>query len=269
MLAAAMGGTAAIRCAVVGSTYPAGPRPTENGISMQLISDMGSTISALSAGSADPTIPNRATAAAALTTSRAMSAAPLAASATSLFSVKNAYDSAIGVLQGGTTAFTYSTLATAYGIPTTTTAVTNFRTQMVAAELMILAGAKVVIAVTPFNWDSHGDTAGINVRNMMNTTVLPPLKTFLSRMMPATGRNVTTAIFGDFARSLPGSDHASVLSATVFGKKVQVGTTGKVTSTVGFGTATPGVPGFWSYLAAVAKAPTNPFGANPHPLVLP
>jgi hypothetical protein len=27
---------------------------------------------------------------------------------------------------------------------------------------------------------------------------------------------------------------------------------------------TPSVPGFWSYLATVAKASSNPFGANPH-----
>lgn len=270
MLAAAMGGSAAIRCAVLGSTFPDGPRPAEGSVSMQQITDLGSTLQALGSGTVDPTVPNRATASAALASARSMSAAPLGANATSLKSAREAYDSSISVLQQSAPTFSYSTVSAAYGIPSTTTAVTTFRSKMLAAEVMILAGAKVVIAVDNSGWDTHGDTSGSEVRTKMNSNILPGLNVFLQRMMSATGRNVTTAIFGDFARSLPGSDHARVISATVLGKKVLRGTTGRVSAGVGLPTGSPGIPPFWSYLASVAKSPSNPFGANPHSaLVLP
>jgi hypothetical protein len=79
--------------------------------------------------------------------------------------------------------------------------------------------------------------------------------------------NVTVVIFGDFARSLPGSDHASVTAATVIGPNVKLGTTGKVDANVGLPGGTPGVNGLWGYVAAVAKAPApvvQGFGGNPH-----
>jgi hypothetical protein len=67
---------------------------------------------------------------------------------------------------------------------------------------------------------------------------------------------------------LPGSDHAPALSALVIGPNVKVGTTGRVKSDV----TLPGNPGasreMWSYLAALAKVSQNPFGPNPHGLVL-
>lgn len=269
MLASALGGTAAIRCAVVGSTFPDGPRPAENGVTMQQITDLSSTISALGGGTADPTKPARTPGAAALAAARGMSTPTLNANAVSLKSAKEAYDASINVLQGAVQTFNYGTIAQAYGVSSTTTAVTNFRTQMLASEIMIRAGARVVIAINS-GWDTHGDTTGSTVRGKMRNDILPGLNVFLQRMMAATGRNVTAAIFGDFARSLPGSDHARVISATVFGKKVRVGTTGRVSSTVGLPSGSPSVPGFWSYLASVSKAPTNPFGNNPHSaLVLP
>jgi hypothetical protein len=71
---------------------------------------------------------------------------------------------------------------------------------------------------------------------------------------------------GDFARSLPGSDHQPNMSVTVFGKHVAVGTTGKTDANVGLSPSTPGMKGLWSYLAAVSGVAANPFGANPHPL---
>lgn len=269
-LAAAMGGAAAIKCAVVGSNQPLGPKPAEGNVSMQVITDLSSTIAALGGGSTSTIVPDRAKAAAALTSARTMSAADLAASAKSLVSVKNAYDSSIAVLQQGSQAFNYATIAAAYGVGSTTTAVTSFTTKMLAAELMVLAGANVIIAVDSFSWDSHGDTTGSAVRTRMNSVILPGLKVFVERMMAATGRNVTTAILGDFARSLPGSDHANAVSATVMGKRVKVGTTGRVSSSVTLPSGSPSSLGFWSYLADLARSPTNPFGADPHAaLVLP
>ena len=144
-----------------------------------------------------------------------------------------------------------------------TTGVTNFRTQMMAAELMVQAGANVIYAEDG-GWDTHGDTDGATVRNMMGTRILPPLNTFMTRLLEAPNRNVTVAIFGDFARSLPGSDHQGNLTATVIGKNVRVGTTGRGADNVSLPAGTPGIQGLWAYLAAVTRAVDQPFGANPH-----
>ncbi len=271
MLAAAMGGDASIKCAVVGSQQPAGVKPPENGVSMQVITDMSSTIAALG-GATDPTIPDRKVAAGAITASQAMSQRRMLSSPVQLTSMREGFAAAIDTLNKPQQQFNFGTMARAYGLAATTRTVNNFTTKMLAAELMITAGANVVIAIDG-GWDTHGDRTAANVRNMMNTRILPPLKTFISRVMDpagpnAAGRNVVVAIFGDFARSLPGSDHASALSGTVIGKYVRVGTTGKMAANVSLPTGTPSVGGFWAYLAAVLKSPTNPFGANPHDLVL-
>jgi hypothetical protein len=269
MLANALGGTAAIRCAVVGNAFPDGPRPTEGGVSMQMITDLSSTLNAITGGTADSTRPDRPKAAAGLTAARGMSNPQLNAQPVSLKSAKEAYDASITLMQQPTQGFDYATIAQAYGISATSTAVNSFRSKMLAAEVMIRAGCRVVMAIDG-GWDTHGDSNGSNVRNMMNTRILPGLNPFLQRMLTATGRNVTVGIFGDFARSLPGSDHAKAISGTVIGKYVKVGTTGKMSATVGLPSGSPSVPAFWSYLAAVSKAPTNPFGNNPHAsLVLP
>jgi hypothetical protein len=58
MLANAMGGNAAIKCAVVGGRMPDGPRPAEGGVSMQQITSVSSTIAALGGGPTDPQIPS-------------------------------------------------------------------------------------------------------------------------------------------------------------------------------------------------------------------
>jgi hypothetical protein len=86
-------------------------------------------------------------------------------------------------------------------------------------------------------------------------------------MLALTNRNVITVIMGDFSRSLPGSNHQPNLTATVIGKYVKLGTTGRVTADVGLPNA-PGIQQFWAYLAAVAGTADQPFGANPHNLVL-
>jgi hypothetical protein len=132
---------------------------------------------------------------------------------------------------------------------------------------MIRLGSKVCIAVNG-GWDTHGDINGTTVRNRMNTVILPGLAKFLERMMaPASGYDVTVAILGDFARSLPGSDHASCLAATVIGPKVRTGVTVNVDAGVGM-SSPHGIQAFWSYLAAASGAASNPFGTNPHASLL-
>lgn len=266
-LAASMGGDAPIRCAVVGSRLPAGTRPPEGGVTMQQITDVKSTIEALGGVIADPSVPNRAIAANGLVAGNAMSEGAFGAHPESLQSVSEGFGAGIATLQKPAQQLDYAQLASAYGVSTTATAVSSFTMQMLAAELMIQAGCKVVIAIHS-GWDSHGDTSGTKVRTTMSNAILPGLRRFESRMMAAPGRNVVTAIFGDFSRSLPGSDHQRNLTATVIGKYVKGGTTGRVAANVSLPSGTPSVGGFWSYLAAVARAPQNPFGANPHALVL-
>lgn len=261
-LAAELGGDASIKCAQLGTRGVPGPRPMENGVSLQVITDMRSTIEALG-GSTDTTRPDRAVAEKALGASYTMSAQTLFKSPVLTKELGEGYEAAIETLQKPVRQFSFADLATAYGLANNATTVNSFSSQMAAAELMITAGTNVVIAMDG-GWDTHGDRTGANVRNMMTSRILPGLRTFTNRMVNAQGRNVVVAIIGDFARSLPGSDHASALSATVIGKYVKVGTTGRMSDRVQLPAGTPSAPGLWSYLARVLNAPNAPFGANPH-----
>ncbi len=265
-LAAAIGGDAAIKAAVVGSNGPPGPRTAEGAVSLQSITDMKSTIAALG-GLTDPTIPDRKIAMGGLTNARAMSASELSASPQALTSVTEGYQAGIDTLSKPVQQFDYTALATAYGISPTATSVSGFTAQMVAAELMITAGANVVFA-RDSGWDTHGDRDGAKVRTQMNSRILPGLRTFLKRMIEAPGRNVVVAIMGEFARSLPGSDHAASLSPTVIGKRVKVGTTGRVNASVQLPTGSPGALPFWAYVANTLDVASSPFGPNPHTSIL-
>jgi hypothetical protein len=141
--------------------------------------------------------------------------------------------------------------------------------QIMGAELMFRAGANLVIAQSR-GWDTHGDNNGSVVRNkFLQEGTIAALKTFTDRTLALTDRNVVTVIMGDFSRSLPGSNHQANLTATVIGKHVKLGTTGRVNADVGLPNGSPGIQGFWAYLAAVLKTADQPFGTNPHNLVLP
>lgn len=265
-LAAVMGGDAAIKAVNVGTQMMPGPRPAESGVSLQQVNDMKSTIAALG-GATDPTIPDRTIGAKGITAAQKMSADRLTANPVMMTGMRDGLQSGIDTLNKPVQAFNYGAMATAYGMAATATAVNNFTSKVAAAELMITAGANFVVAVDG-GWDTHGDRTATNVRNMMNTRILPPLKVFINRMMNLPDRNVVVAILGDFNRSLPGSDHASALNSIVMGKYVKVGTTGKVSANVQLPAGTPTVPAFWSYLAKVLKVPSEPFGTNPHTSIL-
>ncbi len=77
-------------------------------------------------------------------------------------------------------------------------------------------------------------------------------------------RNVIVAVFGDFHRSLPGSDHQANVAALLIGKTFKNASTGKTDGRVGLGPNTPSIAGLWQCLAAAAKVDKSPFGANPH-----
>jgi hypothetical protein len=112
------------------------------------------------------------------------------------------------------------------------------------------------------------DVTGQRVRDMMKERqIIATLRTFTDRAMALEGRNVVTVVMGDFSRSIPGSNHQANLTATVIGKHVKLGTTGKVNRDVALPVGTPGIKGLWAYIAAAAQSPEAPFRANPHPLI--
>src|SRR3990167_8811233 len=267
-LAAALGGEGAIKAVQLGGGGVPCGREAENGVTFQTINDMRSTIAALG-GITDPTIPDRAIAERAIAASRFMSTKTIVNSPRLTRTLGEGYGAAVETLQRPVKTYNYVNLATAYGFAATTTAVTNFTTQVAAAEVMIEAGANVCVAVNG-GWDTHGDRDGSNVRDMMNDRILPALKVFINRMVADTRRNVNVVIMGDFSRSLPGSDHAAGVSATVIGKNVRVGTTGRVDAGVRLAAGTPQAMGLWAYLGRLTNLPFQPFGPTPHTgLVIP
>jgi hypothetical protein len=272
-LSAALGGTGAVRCAVVGDLMPVGTHPAIGDVSLQQIRDVSTTITALG-GTIAADAPDRAIAADGIAAAEAMSKAKLVRNPASGRTLAEGYPAASALLRQTAQAFDYDELASAYDVQPNPdgsfpTEINRFpRRQIMAAELMIRAGANVVIA-NQEGWDSHNDDNGLKVRDRIAANgTLAAVKTFTDRMMALPDRNVVTVILGDFARSLPGSDHQPNLSVTVIGKYCKLGSTGNVNANVGLPAGTPGIDGLWAYLAAVAGATGSPFGANPHDLVL-
>lgn len=262
LLANAIGGKASIKAAVMGARLLDSKYDAVGGTSFQTISDMQSTIDALGGGKPDPRVPDRDITAAGVTAADTMSDNALGGSPKSLASLGSGYTAAIDTLKQPVKTISLAELKTAYTLGDGT-AVNNLKSKFAAAELMVRAGTNIV-QIVDAGWDTHGDTDGMDVRNKMKT-VLPPLNAFLKRMVEDTTRNVTVAIVGDFARSLPGSDHQPNLTATVIGKNVKVGTTGRTEKGgVGLNPNTPSIAGFWAYLSALSQVDATPFGKNPH-----
>jgi hypothetical protein len=268
-LAAAIGGNAAFKAVALGGLPVAGPSTAAGGVSLQLLRSMEDVSTALGVGPIDFKRPARSVSAIAIARSRQMSANAIAANPTSLSFAKDAYDTDIDSLGKAPIAVDVAKIAQAYGARSGGT-LDSIPAKLAAAELMLRSGTNVV-TMSDTGWDTHGDSTGTTVRRRMTSEVLPSLKTFLARLRSdpeLAAMNVSVILHGDFARSLPISDHAPALSALVIGPSVKVGTTGRVTPKV----TLEGTPGasreMWAYLAALAKVPQNPFGANPHALVL-
>ncbi len=267
-LAAAIGGAASNKALIAGAQDVKGDRPTTpvNGVAYQNVLDMRSYLDSIGGKGPGPRDPARGIALAGITGAQAMSKNSLDGSPGSLLGLRQGYADAVSTLKLPPATINLPALQTAYGLGATTS-ISSFASKMAAAELFVESGTNVV-SIFENGWDTHGDNNGATVRTKM-APMMAPLKTFLDRMVTATAtRNVVVCLMGDFARSLPGSNHQPNLSATVIGKYVQRGTTGRVDAKVGVVAGTPSSPGLWSYLAAAGKVATNPFGANPHALVL-
>lgn len=268
-LAAAMGGDAAFRCAHFGATLP-GDHPGIGGVSLIGVPDLSMPI-ALAAGSSAGEGPKRATMAAAFRRIRTASAPMFQQNPKSLRKTREGLDGLVTALEKPPSAdVNWDEVATAYGLSPATTAAQSFTAQLAGAELMIRAGANVV-TIHSMSWDHHGEWP--QTRGRMSQEIIPALSTFLRRSLTMPGFNIVTALTGEFARTagFPGAEsgHAGGLSASVFGKDVVQGTTGRPIISLpdgGYGlpAGTPGTKEFWGFLSALARAPERPFGANAH-----
>lgn len=266
-LAAAMGGTAAFKAAALGS-LPTANSPSENGVSIQLLRTMGDVNTALGLGPVNFNLPARGISARGVERSRAMSQAAITKNRLSMKPVDDAYATLVDSLGRPPLNIDVTSVAQAYGV-SAGAGLDTMAAKLAAAELMI-RGQTNVITLADTGWDTHGDPAGTTARRKMGD-VIPSLKKFLARLQSEpelAAMNVTLMVHGDFARDLPSSDHAPCLSALVIGTNVKVGTTGKVSAKVTLPESTGASKQMWSYLAECAKVAQNPFGVNPHQLVL-
>jgi hypothetical protein len=266
-LGAAMGGDAAIKVAALGNFPPESPRPAIGGVSFQQIKDMGTAIRVLGGGPATPETPGREVAALALARAAAMSNRATTKNPNALVAFKQAYETGVDTLKKPIQPFNFDVLAKEYTGKATgnATAVTDVVSRFIGTEMMIRAGANVVTIHEP-GWDSHGDN-GTRDRDTFARFIMPGLSKFVERTQTDAvlkRMNIVVAIMGDFARSLPGSDHQPNLTGTVMGKYVKTGTTGRVDGAVNLPPGTGGQLQFWAYVADALRVKQNPFGPHPH-----
>lgn len=269
-LAAAMQGRSPIRCAALGA-LPA-PFGAVAGASVTPVIDMFSALNVL-VGSTDPKEPRRELSAAGLRSAYRLSRPELERAPTLLRSHVEGYDTIVSSLSAPVQQLDWQQVASAYGLEGGTTAVGSVPSQFAAAELLITGGVPMVL-LTPSadrscgeaGWDTHGDSSGECFRRMWNERVTPHVSRFLSRTLTMR-REVTTVVFGEFARDPSLSDHARGVSVAVFGPRVKPGSTGRAFHRAGkfaLPEGTPGIQQLWAYLAAVVRAQGSPFGINPH-----
>jgi hypothetical protein len=271
-LAAAMGGTAAFRCVHFGQRLP-GAHPATDGVSMIGVPDLAMPI-ALTSSAPGGAGPRRASTALAFRRVSAASQPMFEKNPGSLRGTYEGLHTLLGALERQPPpGVDWPEVAAAYGLSPSSTGAQTFAAQLAGAELMIRAGANMV-TLQSTGWDHHGEWPGTRAR--MSSEIMPALTTFLSRARALSGFNVVTALTGEFARTGgkagAESGHAGGLSATVFGKRVRQGTTGRpsVSSQGGYALpmGTPATREFWGFLSSLVSSGAQPFGANAHPSLL-
>jgi hypothetical protein len=161
-------------------------------------------------------------------------------------------------------------IAAAYGASPTAGAISDTRTTLVAAELLVRGGTSVVFAQPAFmgradrQFDTHSDSDGSKARDIMSS-IIREVGTFVARSQEIPERNVVVALMGEFSRTVGESDHAPGGTATVIGKHVKTGSAGPQTAGGLPPPTSPPPAGLWAYLATVLQLKDHPFGVNPHP----
>ncbi|MBM4776386.1 MAG: DUF1501 domain-containing protein [Archangiaceae bacterium] len=275
-IAAAMQSNAALKCALLGSfssNVRAAPVP---GASLTKVSDVQPALDVM-VGANRPGEPNRQAMAKSLRMSWSVSKPLIERNPRTLSGHATGFDSLIGALEQPVRPLDWSSVATAYGLDPMRTVVDSDAAQFAAAELVIQGGTPVAI-VTPTpdqgcgeaGWDTHGDASGACARAMFKRRATAHLAKFLERTLAMNDTEVTTLVLGEFGRDPFLSDHATCLSAAVFGPRVKPGNTGPAFSRGGklaMPAGTPGIAGLWSLVAELVGVTSRPFGANPHALV--
>lgn len=274
LLAGALGGTASFRCVSFSPVH--GAHPATGGVSLSIIPDLSSALLGAGAAPESPVVPGRTEMGRGLERALQLSRRAFTRSPSMLREYYEGLHTAKNALLAPPTSLDWPEIASAYGIGSSLT-IDSFASRFAAAELMIRAGSDVIVitdrapdALVGFGWDSHGDNDGNSVRTMMANR-LPTLRTFFERTLAMEGRNVVTAITGEFARSVFDSGHASGISATVVGKRIRTGTTGRAIISgpdYRLPEGTPGVDAFYAFLVEAAGGASSTFGDNPHQALL-
>jgi hypothetical protein len=299
-LAQAMPAYGPIRAANVGVGAIRGVHDELNGVTLQRIANLKNTIDTLKGNGALE--PRRALGLKGAVEAQMMSREAQSRNPSNLRSDIEGRIALKDTLTAAPSAVDLATIPAAYGVTAFDIAASkDYAASFAAAEIMIRAGTSVVVmprvgdtALVTNAWDTHGDVDGSDVRAQMAALVLKPLQTFVNRMMAdaalAGDHEVYLVISGDFARSLPGSDHAPITAASIIGPRIKNASTGRVTATEAVdGSGNPvfdaqgrrrvdlSLPqntgswaGVWSLLGELMGAQDSKamFGTNPHKSVI-
>ncbi len=213
-LAAAMGGSAAIKAAQIGAVTGA-ETGTVDGVSLERVNDISSALKALT-GAGQIILPEwRSGAGAVLQKTMERNQALAASNATNLKSVTNGYRNLIKSMTTPVEQFDANSIMTAYGMKDAAIG-NDLSSKLAAAEILFRSGVKVVCVGEGDGtyWDTHDDNDGSRQRGYF-TKMMPGLNTFCSRMLGTAGFNVTIAFISEHSRIPLISNHGPHLSTIV------------------------------------------------------
>jgi len=292
-LASEMSGGGSIKAACIGPYMSEQPARTPiNGVSLELVNDMSSTLAALGSGgpAPDPNAPARDLSAAVLGRSHEMSAMDIKRNPLSMQDFDVGYSTVIDTLKKPIPPIpSFASVAAEYEAAyvgknrKVSTVCQDLYSKFVGAEMMLRAGTNVVLineclpndtGTMPYDFhyivDGSGEidymTCNDYNSQQRGTSFFKGFEIFLNHIFNSPDlaqMNITVALFGEISRSVPDSGHQGNQTATVFGRGVKSGQTGLCTVDAELANrSTPGPRGFWGYLAKLAGVTTKPFGAD-------